>query len=267
MELEAEKASLVATRGFPQPLAFQWRCMHCLFYMIGGTFFLCGSAMYFPQVSLLVEGAWLFTIGSLGFTLSDGMEWWTNNRVGCFQDAAYRADHEQQVGYLMDPIDGPEGCLPSRGRRQRAANGINFLSSFIGSLLYFVGSICFFPAFGVFVVGGALYIIASAVIVTAQSCKLYRAGFDFANKSTFSEGFQAAHWSHDPPALAVDALAGIGGLCYFVGSICFLPQYDVDTAMGDVSAVWFQLGGVSYSLSSWAMAYRYFWAAEAKYPQ
>lgn len=222
---------------------------------MGGLCFFCGSTMYFPDVSQYLIGGVFFTIGSFGFTIADTSEWWTNNRVGCCLDSKYKKEYETKVGYLFDPEIG--NCL-SKGSRQRAGNGINFFSSAIGSFCYLIGSVCFIPELDSFTIGGYIYAAASVLIVISQACKLYRTGFDFTDKDSFSRGFQFSNWLIDTPGTYIDGLAGFGGVCYLVGSILFLPQYDINDAVAYAAAVWFQIGGVAYFLSSLAMGYRYF---------
>lgn len=131
-----ERRSLVPRSGssYLQPLSLEWRLIHTIPYLIGGTTFLSGSYQYLPSVSNYVLGGWLFTIGSTGFLFADLLEWWTNNRVGCAFDEEYRDDFELKMGKNFDP--------PSTlcGKFQRAENGLNFALSAFGSLLYLIGS-------------------------------------------------------------------------------------------------------------------------------
>lgn len=208
--------------------------------------------MYFPSISNYEAGGWLFTIGSLAFAIADFTEWWTNNRVGCFYYQDYEVDYESQVEQIFD---SPHSSI---GRFQRAANGLNFFCSFIGSFIYLVGSALFIPAIGAYVLGGYLFIVASIIIVLAQSWKLARAGHDFSSKSSLVKGFSWSNWSHDVPGICVDACAGLGAFGYIIGSILFLPEYNVDTDATFRAAAWFQFGGTFFALSGIAMLYRYF---------
>eukprot|EP01031_Cornospumella_fuschlensis_P027211 gene27211-32876_t len=211
--------------------------------------------MYFPDVSQFLIGGVLFTIGSLGFTIADVSEWWTNNRVGCCLYQRYQKEYEAKVGYLFDPENGD--CF-SKGRRQRVANGANFFASAIGSFCYLIGSICFIPELDAFTTGGYIYTAASVLITISQASKLYRAGFDFTDKDSFNHGFVLSNWSRDVPGVCVDGLAGFGGVCYLIGSILFLPQNDANESVGYAAATLFQIGGIAYFLSSVSMGYRYF---------
>jgi hypothetical protein len=211
-----------------------------------------GSAMYFPSISNYEAGGWLFTIGSLAFAIADFTEWLTNNHVGCICYERFEADYESQVGPLFDPPN------TSSGRNQRAANGFNFFCSFCGSFIYLVGSALFIPSIGQYVAGGYLFIVASIIIVLAQSWKLCRSGYDFSSRDTLQLGFNFANWHHDIPGILVDACAGIGAFGYIVGSVLFMPEYNIDTDATYRAAAWFQFGGTFFALSGLCMFYRYF---------
>lgn len=233
---------------FPAPLGLSWRLFHWMNYIIGGVTFTIGSYQYFPAVSGYVLGAWLFTIGSFGFAVADFNEWWTNNRVGCF----YYADIEE----IFESSLANKNFQPINsviGKFQRAENGLNFFLSLTGSALYLFGSILFIPDLNSIVAGTYIFILGSAVIFTAQSWKLWRVFYNREEKS-----FKFSHFLEDLPGTVVDLTAGLGGLCYLIGSVIFLPQYDVSEAETYQAAVWFQLGGLLYLLSGLALGYRYF---------
>lgn len=234
---------------FPQPLSFRWRVVHNILYLIGGITFFIGSAMYFPTVSEYEWGGWLFTIGSASFLCADTAEWWMNNRVGCFMYSKYRRSYEKDVSRYF------AGESTLRGKWQRAENGLNFFMSMIGSLLYFIGSILYIPEVNGFVPGTIVYIIGSAFIYCSQSWKLYRSGCTYDN---LVRRFSASNWKQDVPGFFVDLFAGLGGVGYFVGSILFLPEYDISDAATWAAATWFLAGGAMYWASGMCMVYRYF---------
>lgn len=236
---------------YPQPLSLLWRLIHNACYLCGGVCFFFGSMCYFPAISQFVLGGWLFTIGSTGFLCADALEWWTNNRVGCFMDDAYRLSYEKS--------QGPFFANPStfKGRYQRAENGLNFFTSVCGSTLYLIGSIYYIPALNALTLGTIIFIIGSAFIYVAQGWKLYRAGCN--NEATPTiRSFSFKNWKHDPPGVIVDLTAGLGGVCYFIGSFLFLPQYDTSDYITFIGASWFQAGGSFFFASGIAMFYRYF---------
>jgi len=237
---------------YPTPLSLNWRIAHWIGYIIGGSTFAIGSAMYFPAIADYVSGGWLFTIGSAGFAFADLYEWWMNNRVGCFNYERYNVHYEKAVRPYFDSPD------TVKGQYQRAENGMNFFFSFIGSTLYLIGSILFIPATNSIVMGTYVFIFGSLVIFLSQSWKVYRAGC-FNEDTPSNRNFQLTNLSHDVPAFLVDSTAGLGGLAYCVGSILFLPQYDVNDTVTWAAALWFELGGILFFLSGVAMFYRYFY--------
>lgn len=244
---------LLSKNIFPYPLNLPWRITHFLLYFTGGLFFMAGSTMYFPDVNNLVVGGWLFTLGSLCLTAADSMEWWTNNRVGCFKYADYEEDYESKVGYLFPPAQSAEGS------KLRAANGKIFFWSACGSFLYFIGSIFLIPSTHAFLLGDLIYVFASLLIMICQTVKVYRMGIDFGGKEAYAKGFDIANWLRDIGGLGVDISEGIGALCYLVGTLLFFPETDIDSTITYLSAGWFQAGGVFYTVAGFFLAYRYFW--------
>lgn len=232
---------------FPSPLSLTWRLFHWSVYIIGGLTFSVGSYQYFPSVSNFVLGAWLFTIGSLGFAIADFNEWWKNNRVGCFYYEDYEESFERTSTNNFVSADSLQGKF------QRAEVGLNFFLSLTGSTLYLIGSVLFIPSLNTLLAGTYIFIIGSAVIFTAQTWKIYRCMYSYKDKS-----YQVVNLSEDTPGAIVNVAAGLGGLCYLVGSVIFLPEYDVSDTETFQAAAWFEVGGLMYLLSGIALGYRYF---------
>ena len=252
---KAEEQSLLLSMdteaSYPQPLTLLWRVIHCSCYLCGGISFFVGSMCYFPTMTEFVAGGWWFTVGSTGFFLADLLEWWTNNRVGCFMDDAYRRSFEKSQGpFLDDP-------MTLKGKYQRAENGLNFFVSLCGSTLYLIGSVDYIPSTNSLNQGTLLFIYGSAFIFCSQGWKLYRAGCTYEDTPS-NRRFSFSNWQRDPPGIIVDFMSGLGGICYFVGSFLFLPRYDTDDFITWIGAWWFQVGGTAFFISSLAMFYRYF---------
>jgi hypothetical protein len=249
-----ERTPLTKARGgkiYPEPLSLEWRIFHNINYLIGGITFAIGSYQYFPGVSDFVLGGWLFTIGSAGFMIADGLEWWKNNRVGCFHYEEFEESYEAQVGPYVEPKSTFAGWY------QRAEVGLNFFTSFCGSTLYLIGSILYIPALDTIVLGDKVFIVGSCVIFFAQAWKLYRAG-TINEHNPSDRSFQISNYYNDLWAFLVDLTAGLGGAAYFIGSIYFLPAYDVSEDITYLAAWWFQVGGVLFFLSGFFMFFRYF---------
>jgi len=236
---------------YPVPLSAAWRITHCACYIIGASTFAVGSALYYPAISDYNGGGWLFTIGSTVFAYADLTEWWTNNRVGCFCYKHFYLSYESRVGRYFDPPNS------STGRYQRAENGINCFFSLFGSMLYLIGSILFIPSLEAEVTGTYLFIFGSMVICISQSWKIYRAGC-LDEERPSNRHFQLKNLSGDIPAFIVDCSEGIGGLAYLIGSVLFLPQYDVDRISSRIAATWFEVGSLFYVIATVALFYHYF---------
>ena len=256
-------------KRYPIPLSLSWRILHASLYNVGGITFLLGSLCYLPWMTDYELGGWLFTIGSIGFLFADLLEWYTNNRVGCLDSPLLRAEFEEKMGIYMDPKETVLGSY------QRVENGMNFFYSAIGSFLYLVGSICFIPETDAIVLGTELFIAGSFVIFTSQSWKIYRQGctnptviVDGKNSgnSRLDKSFSFSNYSYDLPALSVDAGAGMGGFFYLVGSVYFLPEYDLTDQDTILAAALFTVGGSAFTLSAFAILYRYFVARPIRYP-
>jgi len=243
---------------YPLKLSLSWRLIHATLYNIGGFTFLIGSLCYFPSLANYVVGGWLFTIGSTGFLAADVLEWYTNNRVGCWDNASQRADFEAAVGTHME---SKETCF---GQYQRAENGINFAFSAFGSTLYLIGSIMFIPSLDLIVLGTEVFIAGSTVIYLSQGWKVYRQGC-FNESDVHDKSWSMKNYLPDIPALFVDAFAGFGGVFYFVGSIYFLPAYDITDADTIRAAAWFTAGGAAFTISALSIVYRYFFVHPPAY--
>lgn len=239
-----------------RPQSFRWRIFHGTHYMIGGLTFLVGSCMYFPAVAknftqAYSVGGWLFTIGSFFFLLADLQEWWYY-RIGCAFDYRYRPSLESQASrYFSRPPD------TLAGRYERAQVGINFFASACGSALYLAGSILFIPTFQDQLLAGEwLFIIGSSFIYMSQAWKVYRSACTNPDDA-HDHRFRLKNLLNDLPALGVDGFAGIGGVFYFFGTICFLPSLNVTESDAIRSAILFVCGGTSFTLSGLFLQYRH----------
>ena len=257
---------------YPAPVSSCWKWSHCLPYMCGGLTFLIGSACYLPEISDFQSGGWLFTIGSFSFTFTDIFEWLQNNHVGCFAGKEYNdsyADYCAKRGH-PDPKLDTAAYESTYWRFKRAEPGLNFFMSVIGSTLYLIGSICFIPATDSIVTGTWIFIYGSAFIFLSQSWKLYRGGCDldsnqeiaYSSSNSVLPAFRVKQMLSNIAAFGIDFGAGAGGVCYFIGSIFFLPQYDISDAVTQEAAVWFIAGGFLFFASGLCMFIVYFLQSE-----
>lgn len=211
-----------------------WKIWHGINYMIGGVTFFIGSYCYFSYINAkypnsFVLGGWLYTIGSACFLLADLTEW-NHFNFGCITKTKYKGEQS-----LFNTL-------------LRAEIGINFFCSAIGSLMYLLGSIFFIPSLDMLPAGEFLFIYGSLVIFFSQLWKCLR--------TAFIGGFKLTNITEDFSGFVVDLCAGLGGLCYCIGTLIFesmVTDYDQN-----IASHWFVTGGTFFTLSGLAMQYRYF---------
>jgi len=283
-----------AESTYPAAVSKCWKIWHNSLYFVGGTTFLLGSMCYLPKISAYLTGGWLFTIGSAAFTFTDIFEWLKNNHVGCAFDARYSQSYQDHCEKLGFPAKASVEYGSWYWAWTRAAPGINFFVSVIGSTLYLIGSVLFIPP-STIVTGTWVFIYGSAFIYCSQGWKLYRSGCAVHDGSpslpprtqdsqsassyggmatavgnntpstavVYNPTFSLATMFQDGPVFGIDFGAGIGGLFYFFGSIFFLPAYADVENMPFWAAVLFICGGASFFASGLCMFYKYFIAKDA----
>ena len=216
--------------------SLNWRIFHSTNYLIGGVFFVFGSLCYYPiannYVSGDILGAWFFTIGSLAFLIADLVEW-NHYRFGC--------------------VGGPKS--DSSSFLKRAAMGINFFCSAIGSFIYVLGSIYFIPSMNNLLLGENLFIEGSLVIFFSQSVKCYRSSVTNV-KNPLNNGFSFDNIKQDTVGFCVDLFAGLGGLFYSIGTYLFKLVVTEEDLIVAVHV--FVLGGLSFTISGIFILIRYF---------
>jgi hypothetical protein len=211
-----------------------WKLWHSINYMIGGITFFIGSYCYFSYINTVypnsfVVGGWLYTIGSFCFLLADLTEW-NHYKFGCITDSDYKGEKTLYNSFI------------------RAEFGINFFASAIGSLMYLIGSIFFIPSLDMLPAGEFFFIYGSLVIFFSQLWKCLR--------TVFIGGLKLTNVTDDFSGFIVDICAGLGGLCYYFGTVLFrdmVTEYDQN-----IASHWFVTGGTFFTLSGLAMQYRYY---------
>ncbi len=245
-----------------------WQFIHAFSFLLGGTTFVAGTAMYFyPDYANggYVAG-WLYTIGSFGFLTVDVMEFFTYT-----DDKWLRA---------------------------------NIAMSAIGSTLYVIGSIGFFPSIydatnGSVGING--FISGSAFIGVSQAWKTIRiatapppamipqlpptiavttdpvSGQTTSTVVTVSvntNGADSAHGSggsggsHSPAAVdpsvdrwtaaGVESSAGVGAWCFFVGTLMYRSIKDalVGSEYQQILQIW-EAGSVAFTCGALFLIYRH----------
>lgn len=243
---------------FPSRVTRNWKILHGTLYVTGAVIFTAGSYQFFPSVDRPTLGAWLFIIGSVGFVYGDGMEWWHNNRVGCFLDRAYQVSYEKQLNGEYEPRDTWRGYI------QRASNGTNYFLSVSASFIYLIGSIAFIPSMNMTFSGTVLFTIGSLAVVVSQFWKLWRIGVDSRRRPN---AYCSCIWSKFAThfnSVIMKANTLLGGLAYLIGSIYFFPQIDTNDSITTIAAFWFMLGSAFYVVAAFVVASEYYWSLRIK---
>ena len=133
-----------------QPLS--WRLWHSINFMIGAVTYFLGSVFYYPSFEKNYDGdmmgAWLYTIGSVGFVFADLTEW-NFYRTGCIGS------------YYLDPIKIDYSL---NAKYKRAEMGINFSLSVIGNIWSLVGSVMFIPGLNSLILGEKVFFVGMAMV-------------------------------------------------------------------------------------------------------
>lgn len=136
---------------------------------------------------------------------------------------------------------------------------MNYAFSAFGSLLYLIGCIMFWPSFHTSVLATHLFIWGSEVVCISQFWKLYRSGSS-SPSDPLSTKFKIINLTFDKTATLVDLFALLGGICYLIGCIYFLPKYDVSDEITNFAATLFVFGSSCFTISGLILQYRYFFA-------
>lgn len=248
--VEESPSDVLIEIPFPEPISNNWRILHGVLYIFGAILFSVGSFQYFPDESHQTAGAVLFIVGSILFVWGDGMEWWTNNRVGCCLYSSFQYVYEKKLDrrYYLPK----NSCI---GKYQRAANGLNYFLSVVGALAYLLGSIFFVPMLGTTLEATYLFIVGSAIVCISQIWKIWRLGC-CSDENPTNCSFSLFNISVS--SLLIKASTGVGGLCYLIGSVYFLPNYDVSDNITYIAALWFTVGSAFYVISAVCLLHSYY---------
>ncbi len=261
-ELSAIVSDVKDHLRFPAPYTYTFRVTHSAIHITGSICYFIAGPTYYPSIDNLFLGGLFFTIGSCGFVIADTMDWWLNNRVGCFCDSSYLLSYETRLESYLDDIHS------LHGRLQRSHPGINAVFSIVGSLLYLAGSVCYLPSVLDVdpIMGAYLFIAGSVVVIIAQVWKIIRNIFGnpiqlltpHTDTAAIGDEVMFPNWS----MFAFDLWIACAGFCYLVGSVLFLPSYDGDGFDTIVASNWFVFAGLFYCFGSITMIYRYFYTKE-----
>eukprot|EP00298_Acanthocystis_sp_HF-20_P003417 c13776_g1_i1.p1 GENE.c13776_g1_i1~~c13776_g1_i1.p1 ORF type:complete len:256 (-),score=88.55 c13776_g1_i1:42-761(-) len=225
--------------GFLNPESGCWRFLHVLNFLIGGTTFIAGTCCYYPQFEDYALAAYLYVIGSIGFLNVDLLEFAT-----FFKDDAVLA--------------------------------FNISLSVIGSTFYVIGSAGFHPYFNLedgstSPIGIWGFILGSFFIGASQFWKVHRIGSQSAEsadpythledggRQTKTQGFHFANLFNGKDnfsGLCVELNAGIGGWCFFVGTLMY-NYGDVANQFFLILGIWVA-GSVFFTLGALSLGVRHF---------
>ena len=163
---------------------------------------------------------------------------------GCLWYSDYEKSYEEQLG---------ENFYPQHtyiGKYQRAANGLNYSLSLLGSIMYLIGSITFLP-----VLDAAGYSISSLYswelnCLCFSMWKLWRIGSRNNAIEPCGCAFRLSNFHNHWANFWVKLMTGLGGLAYLVGSIYFLPEVDTTKFITEVAVFWFVIGSVFYIIAA-----------------
>jgi hypothetical protein len=129
----------------------------------------------------------------------------------------------EPINFLMVPKAGLKESL------------LSFLS-LSGTFVYFVGCVLFIPDLHHVMTGTWLFIIGSVFFVLSSSVHIIR-------------GCSTAL------TYAVESFIGLGAAFYCVGSIQYLPRFDISALAENLSATWFIVGSIFWVLAGGVMIY------------
>lgn len=205
------------------PESLLWQILHAIAFLLGGSTFIAGTAVLFVPGNDALSAV-LYTIGSCGFLFVDVQEWFT------FSGTVLRTN----IGMSMT-----------------------------GSALYVVGSVGFLPSVVAFnpLIGIWGFVLGSAFIAWSQLWKTHRIGGGEHEEGT---GFKLrAFLSLDTfTAAGVELSAGVGALCFLVGTLMYDSLMYKDALEGGVTTVlwiwvagsiWFFQGGCFLAVRHFVM--------------
>jgi hypothetical protein len=230
-----------------RPRSFQWQIFQGILYLIGSICFTAGSCMYLtpvyqPYPIAFTAGGWLFTIGSIIFLFADLQEWWDYRTGYCYSYKNHSIEnislHSFETSTSFDENHSSEIEL-------------NVYGSVCGIIFYLAGSILFIPIFGNYlVIGEWFFIFGSTFSYLSLIWKMYRSA---SNNSDHKFHLQTLF--NDLPTLSMDIFSIIGNICFFFGTILFLPYINKGNFAENRAAFFFIFGSGCFLLSSLVLQY------------
>lgn len=217
-----------------KPRSIQWQIFQGSLYLIGSICFTIGSCLYFTKIfhqypSALTFGGWLFTSGSFIFLFADLQDWWDYRTGYCFNKKYQQISDTPHHSHIE----------------------LNVYGSLCGIALYLAGSILFIPTFANYLtIGEWFFILGSTFCSISLLWKIYRLGTNNINQK-----FHCRTLFNEFATLLMDSFSMIGNICFFIGTICFLPYINKDDFAENRAAFFFVFGSGCFLLSSIILQY------------
>ena len=230
-----------------QPRSFQWEIFDGILNMISSFCFLGGSCMYFTNIfhscsAALTIGGWLFTIGSFIFLLIELENWWDYRTGYCFTNNYYSV--------LNNPLNSIDN-LTIDDKVHHIKIELNVYGTLCGSVFYLAGSILFIPIFNYYTpIGEWFFIVGSLFCCLSQIWKMYRSACN-----TFDHKFRLMKLFNHKTTLIMDILYIVGNICFFIGTILFIPYIDKTDFDANRAAFFFVFGSLCFTVSATILQY------------
>lgn len=274
--------------GWLESSNFWWRVVHVFCFALGGTTFIVGTACYFDSIAAYSLGAWLYIIGSCGFLGVDVLEMATFYSIDKYLTINIALSIIGSTLYIL----GSVGFLPSLSGADGSTSSLGVWGFILGS--FFIGSSQVWKVFRIGTTGPERHHLlvnqddnddedSDRALGTADFESDDDEEAERANNYTYPPGtgidevddeesflqvvkqsweaFQFSNLWHNADnatSVGVEANAGLGGWCFFFGTIMYnaraLPE---GTYLQAVLTIWV-FGSIFFTLGSCFLGYRHF---------
>ena len=241
-----EKRSVKSSKNIDRsegPRSLRWRVGQGVPYVIGSLCFTVGSCMYFTDLfrkhpAALTVGGWLFTIGSSLYLIADLQDWWDYRTGYCF-NRPYLPLVDNDTFASRSPSDS----------NAPASIELNVYGSACSAALYLAGSILFIPLFNDYLsMAEWFFILGSTFGYLSSIWKIYR--------SASAGSCRLSNLFNNGSAFITDSVSCLGNLCFFIGTILFLPYVSRTDAESNHAAILFVFGSSCFVCSSLVFQYK-----------
>ena len=205
--------------------------------MIGSLCFTVGSCMYFTNTfrkhpAALSVGGWLFTMGSSMYLIADLQDWWDYRTGYCFNPPYHPLGEDDP--FLSGSPSNADGATNIE---------LNVYGSACSAALYLAGSILFIPLFSDYLsIAEWFFILGSTFGYLSSIWKIYR--------SASCGSCRLSNLLTDVSGSIMDGASCLGNLCFFIGTILFLPYVGRTDSDRDHAVFLFVFGSSCFVCSS-----------------